>query len=412
MSLSIEQTQTSARSWLSASLLVAGACIGGGMLAMPIQTAEAGFFPSFLAMSLCWIFMTFTGLLLVEATLWIKDKAHFSTLAMTFLGRWGKTLCLIVYLFMNYASLIAYTAGGAALLDQWAIDLLGFSLGYAGSCIAFTAIFGAVVYAGSMFIGKINALLVGAMIFAYFNLVGSGLSAIHTEYLSPRSPWWQGIAAVPIILAAFSYQMIVPSICSYLEYNVKALKKSIVVGTMIPFAVYGIWLLLIHGLIPYEGEGGLQEAFIKGSATTDPLKHQFAGLFLKIMADSFAFCALVTSYLSLSLGLFDFIRDVFRGMKVYITQHTITLLSIIPSLILAILYPRALLECLDISGGFGDALLSGLIPVAIVWIGRYSKKFAPDRASSEYTSPGGKSALLLTAGVALGIFAYQWIKIV
>ncbi len=411
MSVSVEQTKTKARSWLSASLLVAGACIGGGMLAMPIQTAEAGFFPSFLMMGLCWVFMTFTGLLLVEATLWMKDKAHFSSLAITFLGKWGKTLCLIVYLFMNYASLVAYTAGGAALLNEWTANLFGFSLGYAGGCFAFTAIFGAVVYCGSMFIGKINALLVAAMIFAYFNLVGSGLGNIQTDYLTPRSPWWYGVASVPIILAAFSYQMIVPSICSYLEYNVKALKKAVVVGTLIPFVVYGIWLLLIHGLIPYEGEGGLQEAFISGSATTDPLKRQFSGLFLKVMADSFAFCALVTSYLSLSLGLFDFIRDVLRGMKIYITQHTITLLSIIPSLFLAILYPRALLECLDISGGFGDALLSGLIPVAIVWIGRYSKRFVQDRMESEYTSPGGKPALLVTGAIAFGIFAYQWIKI-
>ena len=117
------QELSTRKSTLSAALLVAGACIGGGMLAMPIQTAEAGFFPSLFMMGLCWIFMTFTGLLLVEATLWMKDRAHFSTMTTTFLGKWGNAICLIVYLFMNYASLVAYTAGGAALLDQWVQDL-------------------------------------------------------------------------------------------------------------------------------------------------------------------------------------------------------------------------------------------------------------------------------------------------
>lgn len=409
----MSQTQaiTSQKSFLSAALLVSGACIGGGMLAMPIQTAEAGFWPSLLMLGLCWVFMTFTGLLLVESTLWMKDKAHFSSLTSAFLGKWGNALCLVVYLFMNYASLVAYTAGGAALLDQWIIHLFGVSLGYAGSCSAFTLLFGAAVYLGSIFIGKINSLLVMAMIFAYCNLVGSGMFSIHPEYLTPRSAWWQGFASVPLILAAFSYQMIVPSICSYLDYQVKPLKKAIVIGTLIPFFVYGIWLLLVHGLIPFEGADGLQEAFIKGAGTTDPLKKQFSSLFLKIMADGFAFCALVTSYLSLSLGLFDFIRDVFRDIKIEIQENLVTLLSIIPSLGLAILYPRALLEFLDLSGGFGDAILSGMIPVALVWIGRKRHQNGLMPTPSPYTAPGGKLALIVTALSAFAIFAYQTFKV-
>lgn len=396
---------TSQKSSLSAALLVAGACIGGGMLAMPIQTAEAGFWPSLLMLGLSWVFMTFTGLLLVESTLWMKNRAHFSTLTTAFLGRWGNALCLIVYLFMNYASLVAYTAGGAALLDQWMIDLFHFSLGYAGSCIAFTILFGSAIYLGSFFIGKINSLLVLAMIFAYLNLVGSGVASLDLQNLAPRSAWWQGVSSIPLILAAFSYQMIVPSICSYLNYQVKPLKKAIILGTSIPLIVYAIWLLLIHGLIPFEGAGGLQEAFLKGTGTTDPLKKHFGSLFLKIMADGFAFCALVTSYLSLSLGLFDFIRDVFRNIKIEIEKNLITLLSLIPSLGLAILYPRALLEFLDMSGGFGDALLSGLIPVAIVWIGRKRKE------KTDYQAPGGKGALLVTGFLALAVFTYQMVKI-
>lgn len=395
------------KSFLSASLLVAGACIGGGMLAMPIQTAEAGFFPSLFMLALSWIFMTFTGLLLVEATLRMKNNAHFSSLTTTFLGKWGNALCLIVYLFMNYASLVAYTAGGASLLDQWIVDCFGSSIGYMGSCTVFTIIFGATIYLGSIFIGKMNSLLVIAMIFAYVNLVGSGLSSVEPQYLIDRSSWWQGVSSVPLLLAAFSYQMIVPSVCSYLNYQVKPLKKAIVLGTLVPFIVYAIWLLLVHGLIPFEGAGGLQEAFLKGTGTTDPLKKHFSSLFLKIMADGFAFCALVTSYLSLSLGLFDFIQDAFRDVKIEIQKNTITLLSVVPALGLALLYPRALLDFLDMSGGFGDALLSGLIPVALVWVGRKRQ----NSKESPYTAPGGNAALLATASIALVIFVCQWVKV-
>ena len=101
--------------WIS-TFLVSGTCIGGGMLAMPIQVAEAGFFLTLLNLFICWVFMTFTGLLLVEATLWLKNETHFASLSRFLVGNWLKFIALAVYLFMNYASLIAYTASGASLI--------------------------------------------------------------------------------------------------------------------------------------------------------------------------------------------------------------------------------------------------------------------------------------------------------
>ncbi|MGL5262987.1 MAG: aromatic amino acid transport family protein, partial [Candidatus Rhabdochlamydia sp.] len=61
---------------LSAAFLISGTCIGGGMLALPVETSQMGFFPSLLAMAFTWIFMTVTGLLLVEANLWMQEGAH------------------------------------------------------------------------------------------------------------------------------------------------------------------------------------------------------------------------------------------------------------------------------------------------------------------------------------------------
>lgn len=411
MSIAIDAQNIVKKSHWSASMLVSGACIGGGMLAMPIQTAEAGFFVSLAMLFICWLFMAFTGLLLIESTLWFKDNAHFSSMSMSLLGQGGRALSLSVYLFMNYASLVAYTAGGAALLDQWLHNLSGISLGYSGSCILFTLIFGTIVYLGSLFIGKINSLLMIAMVLAYLNLVGIGFPSIHLEHLNSHSSWQQGISAIPLILAAYSYQMIVPSLCSYLNYDIRALKKSILIGTTLPFIVYMTWLFVIHGIIPFEGANGLKEAFIKGSSATEPLKAHLNTSFLKILADSFAFFALVTSYLSLSLALFDFIKDLFKSLSVnkknpnVLDKNKIILLSLAPSLILAVFYPRALLEFLDLSGGFGDVLLSGLIPITMIWVGRYRKNM-----KSEYQVPGGKWALLLAAGFATFIFLLTFSK--
>lgn len=393
-------------------MLVSGTCIGGGMLAMPIHTAEVGFSPSLLMLLISWGFMTFTGLLLVEATLWFKGNAHFSSMSMSLLGSGGRNLSLIVYLFMNYASLVAYTSGGAALLAPWIQALSGISLSYSSSCILFTILFGTVVYLGSTFIGKINSLLIVAMVLAYFNLVYIGIPGIRLHNLMSRASLQEGIFSIPLILAAFSYQMIVPSVCSYLNYEVRSLKKAILIGTTLPFLVYGLWIFVVHGVVPLEGAQGLREALIKGSSATEPLKAHLKTPFFEILADSFAFFALVTSYLSLSLALFDFIKDLFKSFTVQkensnlLGKNKILILSLVPSLILAIFYPRALLEFLDLSGGFGDALLSGLIPISMVWVGRYHRKIQGD-----YETFGGKSTLLLAGSFALLAFLVSWMKL-
>ena len=98
--------------------------------------------------------------------------------------------------------------------------------------------------------------------------------------------------------------------------------------------------------------------------------------------------------------------DLFKGVWKNPSKSSITILSLIPCLLLAILFPRALLDFLDLSGGFGDALLSGLIPVSMVWAGRYRKKFA-----GEYQAPGGKLALVMAGIFAFMIFMIQWLKI-
>jgi tyrosine-specific transport protein len=363
------------------------------MLVMPVETSGTGFFLSLFVLLVCWVFMTFTGLLLLEATLWVRNMTHFPSLTSTLLGSSGKVLSLFVYLFMNCASLVAYTSGGAAFMNQWVMQGFGFDLGYQTSCVLFTVIFGTILYFGASFIAKIN---VGLSIFMgtiYCYLVGAGALSFESDYLSFRSGF-SGFFSFPLILAAFSYQMIVPSLCTYLKYDSKNLKKAIFVGTTIPLAIYCIWLLVIHGL------------FSHSEAPADPLKLQLSGTYLPIFADVFAFCALATSYLGLCFALFDFVRDLFKDVWKTPKQSSLTAVSLGPTLLLAMYFPKALLSCWDLSDGIGEAVLSGLIPVIMVWVGRYQR-----RLSGTYQAPGSKWALYGAGMFALTLFCIQWIKL-
>lgn len=389
-----------------ALFLVTGTCIGGGMLAIPMQTAEMGFWLSLAVLFISWVFMVFTGLLLIEATLWMKARAHFSSLSQFFLGTGGRILSLVVYLFMNASSLVAYTSGGALLIKGWLQSLFGLPLGYGVCCVIFTVLFGGFVYLGVSFVSKVNRWLSCLMGVFFLYLIALAFSKVEPGRLVFYPAWIKAWHAFPLVLASFSYQMIVPSLSSYLNYEVKPLKKAIVFGTSLPFGIYLLWLLAIHGLVPLEGVGGLQETLKSGALITEPLKLHLTSPFLVGAVDSFAFFALATSYLGLSIALFDFIYDLFKEKGVFLSKNQITALSIIPCLALAIFFPGALVDFLDFSGGFGDALLSGVIPIAMVWVGRYRKGLL-----GEYRAPGGKGALLAAAFFALSLFIFQWVKL-
>lgn len=392
-----KETKTQGSLW-AATCLIAGTCIGGGMLAMPVQTAEIGFWYSFLGLFTCWIFMAFTGLCLVEATLWIKNGSHFTSLSRILVGNWIKVIAIVVYLFMNYASLVAYTAAGASIIQECVKSILHVSIGYEISCALFTLLFGSAVYFGAQFIGRMNSRFMILLGICYFGLVAIGLSHIRGENLTLRSHWRESFGAFSMILATYSYQMVVPSVCSFMGYNASKLRKAILLGTTIPFVIYSVWIFVIHGVVSLEGDGGLREAWVNGHSATSPLHRQLNYWLITGLADAFAFLAVVTSYFGLSMALFHFLNDCLIDLRLRMSRNLVVVLTLVPALVLAIFFPRALLQFLDLSGGYGDTILSGLIPVTLVWAGRYYKKLQGD-----YTAPGGKPAL-----IAAGCF-FLWI---
>jgi tyrosine-specific transport protein len=358
------------------------------MLALPVATGIAGFVPSIAMMLLCWLAMTLTALLLLEANLWMEDGAHILTMSSRLLGSVGKGVSWVLYLFICYASLVAYTAGGAHLLSDAINVFTGITLPQTLSCIVFVLVFGFVVDVGARFVGRINAILFVAMIMAYLYLIGAGTREIKLSYLSYHN-WSYSILALPLLLTSFSFQTMVPSLTPYLKRNPKAMRWAVIGGTTISLIVYIIWQAVILGIIPVDGEKGLVEALIQGKPAIPFLREAVDNSWIGPIAEFFAFFALATSFLAIALGLVDFLAD---GLSIKRTGKSRLLLALligIPTMLFAIFYERAFFTALEASGGFGDSILNGLIPVMMVWVGRYHKKYL-----GEVFVPGGKPMLI------------------
>lgn len=333
--------------------------------------------------------MTSSALLLLEASLWMKEGSHVISMASRFLGMPGKFVSWILYLFICYASIIAYTAGGGVQMAGFVNSILEIGISRELGCGLFIILFGGVIYLGSHTIGRVNSMLFVAMIFAYFALVGMGLDEVHGEYLLNRR-WSGSLLAVPLLLTSFSFQTMVPSLTPYLKRHSKSLRMAIVCGTALAFVVYGVWQWLILGIVPVDGPNGLAEALKRGEPATQFIGEHVNGFWITPIADYFAFFAIITSFLGIALGLFDFLSDGLKIKKTGWGKVVLGVLIIVPTLFCAVKYERIFLIALDSSGGYGDSILNGLIPVMMVWIGRYRMNF-----TSAFRLPGGKISLAL-----------------
>ena len=381
------------KSTLSAVFLVAGTCIGGGMLALPIATGISGFLPSLAVMAICWLTMTATALLLMEVSLWMEEGAHVITMTSKILGPWGKRVAWVLYLFICYASLVAYSAGGGAQMASACEHYLQLSISKDWGAVLFMLLFTGVIFVGNWFVGRINTLLFGAMIFAYFALVGTGIDEVKPSLLLHRN-WTTSLIAVPLLLTAFSFQTMVPSLTPYLKRNIKALRVAVIGGTFLAMLIYLVWQWLILGIVPVEGENGLAQALAQGDMpATEFLRQHVNGIWVSVIAEFFAYFAIATSFLGIAMGLFDFLADGLKIYKDFIGKAIIALIIVIPTLIIATRFERVFMTAMDASGGIGDSILNGIIPVLMVWKGRYILGYR-----SDYRFPGGKVALSVICG--------------
>ena len=375
----------------SAMFLVCGTCIGGGMLALPVATAINGFIPSTVVMLLAWLAMTCTALYLVEAGFWMKkDEAHLISMSENLLGAPAKGVAWILYLFIAYASLVAYTAGAASLVTQAFDCYTNVHISPNSGALLFILIFGPVIFCSHKVLGRLNSILFVAMIIAFVALITISAPNIESKLLL-RTNWNGFYFALPLFLTAFSFQTMVPSLHPYLNHHSPSLKVAIIGGTGLACVVYVIWQATVLGSVPLEGAFGLKGVLQEGGAATFVLGRATGSTAIELLASFFAFFALVTSFLGIALGLYDFLSDGLNIPKKGFGNIALGALIIVPTYFSAIYFERVFLTALDLTGGFGDAILNGIIPVLMIVSGRYLLKLK----KTAFQAPGGKWLLYI-----------------
>jgi tyrosine-specific transport protein len=247
--------------------------------------------------------------------------------------------------------------------------------------------FSPVVYLGTKSVDRLNLILMSGVVITYLLFIGFSYDHVNFSLLR-RGEWSKAWLAIPVLFTAFTYQVIIPTLMTYMDRNVKKVRLSIILGTTIPLAVYLIWEMLMLGIIPLND---LTEASVLGQTAIWPLQKIVGRATIFNIGKAFAFFTLTTSYIALSLAYLDFLADGLKVKKKGIRKIFLCFLVFLPPTVIALTYPHIFLKALSYAGGYSCAILFGLFPPIMVWIGRYVKKYP----RAEKRLPGGRAMLSL-----------------
>lgn len=346
---------------ISGTFLIFGTTVGAGMLGIPAMTGGVGFIPAILLTFLVWLFVLATGFLLIEATLHMQEGANLVSLSAKFLGKNSKWVITPLFLLFYGSLLVAYFAGGAPLVGEMG-SFLGISLSFSTQMTLFVLVFGGLIFLGARWITFVNLLFGIGMLATYAILLFCAGSRVDASQLGEHH-YDKALLAIPVLLSAFGYHNIIPSLVKHLGRKDKGiLRGSVVLGTLLALIVYCLWQWLILGSVSLEE---IEKVRNEGLPITYALEQAVGHSWIYVTGQIFAFFALTTSFLGVGLSFVDFLHDGFLEHGKELPRPVCSCLTLIPPLICVLLIPALFEKALGIAGGFGVALLNGLLPVLL-----------------------------------------------
>lgn len=385
---------------LGSTLIIAGTTIGAGMLALPLASAGIGFPTSLTIMLVLWLLMTYTALLMLELHQYVPSNATLHTLAKQFLGDKGKWVASIAMLFLFYALCSAYIAGGGGQFGERISQFTGIEVNGSIATVIFTVIVACIVTVGTRTVDHINRVLFATKLVTMIAVLFFLAPNVTESYLL-NMPLQQGliVASIPVIFTSFGFHGSIPAIVNYLDGDTKALKKAVVIGSAIPLVVYLFWQIMTLGVISQQelSESRGLSALISALAT----KIHFSQL--DQIIGVFADLALLTSFLGVSLGLFEYLGDSLNKNNGKQNRVLSAFVTFLPPMCFALFYPQGFIMALGYAA-IALAVLAIFLPVVMI-----TKVRKDNRYEGTYRVKGGNVSLALVSSFGVLIVAAQFL---
>ncbi len=366
------------------------------MLALPISTAEVGFFNSIFFLILCWLIMTAGALLILEVNLHLPAGSNMVSMAKATLGLPGQVIAWFTYLFLLYTLLAAYISGGSDVLSNL-LHQANFNLPNRLAAFLFTALFSFVVYGGIRTVDYVNRSLMFGKLGIYLLLIIIISPYVDFSTLSGGS--MKAITgSLMILITSFGFASIVPSLREYFQDDTHKLRSIILFGSLIPLLCYILWNAVIMGVVHREGSNGLIALMTNEHTTSGLIEALDSTIQNRLIISFFNFftsICMLTAFLGVSMGLFDFLADGLTLKKTGFQGKWTLALTFGPPLAVVFIKPGIYLHALSYAG-ICCVILLLFLPAVMTWRVR---RLSP--ADTIRFVPGGNFSLALLAASAL-----------
>ncbi|SQC44676.1 tyrosine-specific transporter [Klebsiella pneumoniae] len=333
---------------------------------MPLAAAGVGFTVTLGLLFTLWALMCYTALLLLEVYQHVPADMGLGSLAARYLGRYGQWVTGFCMLFLLYALTAAYISGAGELLASSLNQWLDWQLPPAAGVLIFTLLGGAVVCIGTALVDLFNRFLFSAKIVFLVIMLALLMPHIHQVNLLTL-PVEQGLAlsAIPVIFTSFGFHGSVPSIVSYLGGDIRKLRRVFIIGSFIPLVAYIFWQLATLGSIDAPAFTAMLANNAGLNGLLEAIREVVASPHVELAVHLFADLALATSFLGVSLGLFDYLADMFQRKNSVGGRLQSGIITFLPPLAFALFYPRGFVMALGYAG-VALAVLALIMPALLV----------------------------------------------
>jgi tyrosine-specific transport protein len=190
----------------------------------------------------------------------------------------------------------------------------------------------------------------------------------HSTVRLAKVNWTLAPFSLGILVSAFHFHNIIPTLSHSLNKNQKATRLAITVGMIIGLIINVTWLLIVTGSLPIHSSNSLNltNAFCQNLPATIPMAYLLHSRLFTQASLTFGVLAITASYLANGTGLFGFMRDLSTNYLKTDKKWIVSLLAFLPPLLITLIYPKIFIDMLDIVGGIGETVLFLILPAIIL----------------------------------------------
>ena len=389
--------------WLISTTFVTTLTIGVGLLGNGFMMGMIGFWPTLIAVSFAWVYLLITALYFLEALIARPLGANVFSLSRHYFGPISAWIVSIAWMILLYGSMINFFSltpplitsmlghYGAEITSDWIAIMLCLLIGGILCTRTYTV----------MVVNAVLGLIIGVIVFQSYRL---GFAHFSGQFFKVSKMEFL-IVGFPVVITSMYYHVLLPSLASFLNHEIKKIRSCIVIGSLIGAIIFTLWCIAISSAADQFEPENLAKLRFQFLNYEFLLQVPIIGAWMP----SLSLVCIQSTTLIIGLATVDFLGDFFgcsyaerKGYK----KLGLVALTLIPAYLLGWFPVRYFFTPILYLTDFSGLFVTGLLPILWVWSLR---RFSTEHPT--YTVPGGNKTLALMTLISCFIFYLLGVQI-